>query len=791
MVTILPVDNRANQESEDDVIMQDQEEMPAEDDTVEPEMNLSTAERKEATLPLPATLFAGPYRSTFALKVAETTPDELDCLKHVNCGYLSTNGLPPTLRQLKQHAQSLTVLIKHMTISTLPSVIDSRNLSADGIKEFHENESFDWLNDLTKPYTNDDRHHKMPLTSLLNTMDSAPIESNKYLNLCPLHRADVRAPRNGISLPYATHQTLIQHANEVLELLDHEYSAKGGLLSILPPQDQKEDRELAETTLLGQLILYTSRLVQRVHDLERQYANALEVIKGEAAVPHQALSVLGPHGRRPRELVYPQDRFILVNAGDDIWQYLNNEFQIKEVADEEAAVKARQQGLMGEALWKEEGSRDSAKGITALDISTRYYRLRNDPLDTVFIIPAYQEHPGTKVLREMESQPTVVSVVKPVWPERASMWEMRNRENLEELKNLRNEHITLKVEAEYAKEIAKGVSMDQQLKAQELREVKAKTNKKLKDAQTEIERLNTVLKEPVHQSQLKVVEESRVAIKAKNEALAAEQEFKKKTEALQQEHTKAENITRERERFRAKEEARLKRMEQTLQERHNLSMKKLNDKDADIARAASVTNDKLKALWEEQVKEQQIVIEFLKRKASTVLQGDHQPSAEDRAKGTAMANEMIDKMQSAGAEKLGASTTGLLKRGSNVSGGGQRAGGDQGTGQDNSMKEGYGVEPGDIINEHSSLGAYAENPTSSANAKQGNGTTGEGKTVTWKAGKRYRNKNNIVTWGMEDIKNVELVEGNESADDEDEDWYDDKDVDEEEDESTNELMRFS
>jgi hypothetical protein len=107
------------------------------------------------------------------------------------------------------------------------------------------------------------------------------------------------------------------------------------------------------------------------------------------------------------------------------------------------------------------------------------------------------------------------------------------------------------------------------------------------------------------------------------------------------------------------------------------------------------------------------------------------------------------------------------------------------------MKEGYGVEPGDIINEHSSLGAYAENPTSGANAKQGNGTTGEGKTVTWKAGKRYRNKNNIVTWDMEDIKNVELVEGNESADDEDEDWYDDKDVDEEEDESTDELTRFS
>jgi hypothetical protein len=595
MARITPIDDtQMDLDMDEDQVME--EEIPADSATSVPILNPPPTGEKKSTLPLPGTLFAGPYRSTFALKVAETTPEVLNCLEHVNCSYLSTKGLPPTLLQLKQHAQSLTVLIKNMTVSTMAAVIDNRNIPGEGAKEFHENESYDWLNDLTEPYKNGDRHHQMPLTSLLNTVDPPTFTNKPYTDICPMHRADVRTPRNGISLPYATHQSLIEHANEVLELLDHEYSAKGGLLSILPSQDQKEDRAKAETTLLGQLILYTRRLVQRVHDLEREYANSLDIIAGEAAVPLQALSQLGPHGRQPRELVYPQDRFVLVNAGDDVWQFLRNEFERKEAADEEADFKHYDRGITGEALWRKDGDQEFARGITALDITTRYYRLRNDPLETVFVIPAYQKHPGTKVTREMERQPTVVSVVKPVWPERASMWEMRHRDDMEELKRLRSEHFQLQMDADNAKETAKGVFQDQQLKAQELRELKAKGSQALKEAQVEVERLNAVLKDPINEVRMRLVEESRAVDEVRMKTVAAEEEFKKKTEALDQELKKAQEVTQQNMELKSKEKSRVKRMETTMQERMRENMERIDARDAEAARAANATQDKLRAL---------------------------------------------------------------------------------------------------------------------------------------------------------------------------------------------------
>jgi hypothetical protein len=377
----------------------------------------------------------------------------MKCLAHVNCSYLSTAGRPPTFTQLKQHAHSLTVLIKHLTVSTKGGQVDNQNyyLSRPRLDpnakqdqkdhEFHQDESFDWLNNLSKPYENDDHHHNLQLTSVLNRLEALPEGSR---DICPLHEAAEHNPPTGHSHPYATHQSLIKHANEILELLDHEYSAKGGVLSILPTKDQKEDREKAETTLLGQLILYMQRLVQRLHDLERQYANSMDVLAGEAVVPHQTLSKLGPKGRQAREVVFPQDRFVLANAGDDVWHFLQSEFDRKEAADAKMDEANRALGVTGEAVWTTKGSKEIARGITTLDVTTRYYRLRNDALKTVFVIPAHQEHPGVKVTREMEREPTVVAVVKPVWPERASMWEMRNRENMRRLKQLEHEDIISK-----------------------------------------------------------------------------------------------------------------------------------------------------------------------------------------------------------------------------------------------------------------------------------------------------------------------------------------------------------
>ncbi|KAB8297931.1 hypothetical protein EYC80_001713 [Monilinia laxa] len=407
------------------------------------------------------TKFSEAYRSIFTLN----QPDLIPLLRHVNCNYLSTKGHAPTILELKQHAQALVILLKQITISTQPGAIDSTNQNATpniGARapSFNENETFDFLNDLGAVYENNTVHHNLPLPTLLNTLEPQQLEPGTMVNpgqldnfveidVCPLHPVDP-APLDGPSLPYATHEALLKHANEVLELIDHEYSAKGGLLGVLPHEDEGDNRALAETTLLGQMILYIQRLVARLHNLERLHANAMDVMKGEAVVPHQALSRVGPDGRSGRELVYPQDRFVLVNAGDDVWQFLNDEFEKKERVDEQIRANHLRLGVEGEKLWEVKGGKEYSRGITAIDVITRYYRLRNDNLKTIFVIPAHAEHPGVKVTRDMERNPTVVSVVKPIWPERVSVWEKKTRDDLEDLRQLRRETESMHDAAEIA-----------------------------------------------------------------------------------------------------------------------------------------------------------------------------------------------------------------------------------------------------------------------------------------------------------------------------------------------------
>lgn len=421
-----------------------------------------------------ATTFAPDYRSIFTIKANKVNADLIQALKHVNCSYLSTPATPPSLTELKQHAQALTILIKNHSVSTQGGVIDNIS-SGEQDASFNDGETYDFLNDLTNPYVGPRNprlrvHHNMPLTTLLNTLHPNPEENPNFQldDICPLYNSGPKSLPGAPSLPYATHQSLISHANEVLELLDHEYSAKGGLLAILPPADQKAERKLAESTLLGQLILYVTRLVQRLHELERLYANTLDIIKSEAVVPSQALSALGPYGRKPRELVYPQDRFVLVNAGDDVWQFFEAEFQKRERIDQKVAEMYKAEGVSGEQLWERRGGREYNKGITAIDVVTRYYRLRKDPLKTVFIIPAWQRHPGVKSTRDMEAQPTVVSVVKPVWPERASVWEQKHRSDLEAYKKMQGEFINLKEKAEISAHAEKALLLDNQMQAKQI-----------------------------------------------------------------------------------------------------------------------------------------------------------------------------------------------------------------------------------------------------------------------------------------------------------------------------------
>lgn len=557
-----------------------------------PSVTLDPAPAGASVTTIPRTPFAGPWESHFTLN-PPLEPENAKTLSHVNCSYLSTTGLPPSLTQLKKHAQSLAVLIKHLSVSTQEGLIDNANIDGAAAHAFHHNETWDWLNDLQTAYENDDHHHNIPLTSVVNRLEDYG-GVDRYI--CPMHTAAEENPPHGLSLPYASHQGLIAHANEILELLDHEYSAKGGLLSILPGKDEVEDRKKAESTLLGQMILHMQRLTERHHNLEYLYANALDILKGEAAAPAQTLSKLGPKGRQGREIVYPQDRYVLANAGEDVWSFLQSEFNRKEYADLKVDQTYRDNGLSGEKLWTRSGGRDYARGITALDISTRYYRLRNDPLNTIFVIPAYETNPTVSVTREMEKNSTVVSVVKPVWPERASMWELRNREKIERLKQLEREHHILTQNKEELEEEKKLLLYDRELDRGKIRKLEA--DAALRQAEADGDK-----------NKIKILQTPKLIEAAK----AREEQMKKARE----EAAREEEITRLKEKL-ARDSAHAQRLKesrelaaQLQQEKAAAENKRLLEKDLDLQRSAAETEGKLKAVWHKQLADCQELVDFL------------------------------------------------------------------------------------------------------------------------------------------------------------------------------------
>lgn len=358
------------------------------------------------------TPFAGPYLSSFT-KQAQTPL--LSLLEHVNCSYLSSptrNAV--TLQELKQHAHSLTVLIRHLGVSTSYGAVDNRG---DGDARFKDGEVFDWLNDLSVPYRNEDESHMLPLNTLQNQLlDDAQIASEQeradqqFRHACPMMRSDVTDRSRQKVLPLATNDLLAQHANEILERLDHEYSSSGGLLGMLPVtgHGHEQAREMGEKSVLGQWIAFTRSLVLRCHDLERSYANALDVVAGEAFVPREMLSEVGTIGRQPQPVSYTQDRFVLCNVLQHQWGWLNEMLAAKELEQQEQ----QQESL-----------------LTWVEVPTRYYRLKGQP--TVFVVPEWE---GTKVTSQIEERPTVVQVVKPAWGSRASTWEEKYEEEMQRLR---------------------------------------------------------------------------------------------------------------------------------------------------------------------------------------------------------------------------------------------------------------------------------------------------------------------------------------------------------------------
>jgi hypothetical protein len=234
-------------------------------------------------------------------------------------------------------------------------------------------------------------------------------------------RSDVSDATRQKALPFATTGRLLQHANQILERLDHEYSAYGGLLGIMPvPEDEENQatRLLGEKTILGQWIAFTRALTLRCHDLEISYARALDVVAGEAVVPREALSELGTLGRQPQK-VGAQDRFVLCNVKQGEWAWLNDRLAEKEEEDNQKPANTDM--------------------MTFVEVPTRYYRLKGQ--ETVFVVPQWD---GTYMTTQIEQRPTVVQVVKPQWGVRASEWEEKHEADIQRLRSYEPELLSLR-----------------------------------------------------------------------------------------------------------------------------------------------------------------------------------------------------------------------------------------------------------------------------------------------------------------------------------------------------------
>lgn len=591
---------------------------------------------------VPRTKFSEAYRSIFTIN----QPNLIPLFRHVNCNYLSTKGHSPTLLELKQHAQALVILLKQISLSTQPGAVDSANYDVvvrrgQQAPVFNENETFDFLNDLNTVYENNTVHHNLPLPTLLNTLEPRQLEPGTMVNpgqldqfveidVCPLHEVNP-APVDGPSLPYATHEALLKHANEVLELIDHEYSAKGGLLGVLPHEEDDDNRPLAETTLLGQMILYIQRLVARLHNLERLHANAMDVMKGEAVVPHQALSRVGPDGRSGRELVYPQDRFVLVNAGDDIWQFLNDEFEKKERVDEQIRANHLKLGVEGEKLWEVKGGKEYSRGITAIDVITRYYRLRNNSLKTIFVIPAHAEHPGVKVTREMERNPTVVSVVKPIWPERVSVWEKKTRDDLDELRQLRRDNDALREAAELAD--TERTYLLNEVKVQRSHAFRAK------------ERLKTFIQGPDRDQAAITLDADRTAleqerqdlVKTRNQLVTRARDLEVRAQALA---AREQTATTRRETENREFAARRAQLDQTYRQR----VEELESDRLAAVQSGTDLADEFQRAWSAQVEDTQVLIDFLNSDRAKSLLADNLIPDDIAERGVRGAQDVVERV---------------------------------------------------------------------------------------------------------------------------------------------------
>ena len=213
-------------------------------------------------------------------------------------------------------------------------------------------------------------------------------------------------------------------------------------MSLLPPPGER-GRERLQDTILGQWLVYTTNLVQRVAELEAEVANSREVLAGEAVVPMRlvgrGVGDLGEGGGAAscgageagagggglealggRVLVFPQDRYVLANCGAGLYERLNEELALRERAGE-ARERDAARALRGGWVRGGEGAgarrpppprrRPGPSPVAFLDVPSRVYRVKG--CETLFIIPAFGMREETEGTRKVEAKALVQTVVRP------------------------------------------------------------------------------------------------------------------------------------------------------------------------------------------------------------------------------------------------------------------------------------------------------------------------------------------------------------------------------------------
>ena len=378
------------------------------------------------TITIPATPHCPSYSSVYLSELAKlpaSNPDPVggggnsahsvhSRFAHLPCSLIANSSAPPpTVLALKQHIKALCQLLCELEPATpADEPFESGGKGLPG-------PTFDFLNDLQIPYESDDPAENRPVTSLANQHPSAAeyyasaskscFPTSDPAQTCPL---DLDPASRTIAHTRA-------HANKLLTYLDNRHASTGGILSMT-------SSTATAHTLLGQWLLYTSRLVVRLAELEREVVNLREVLGNEALVAgvraHASQNQNGESSAR--EMLFPQDRYVLAGLSDALWLRITEALSIsaEEAIDREidtgvgmvrgsGPFETTSAGTESDSETDQEQAR-YGNVVSWVETTARLYRVRGH--ETVFVIPAWDMHPGAKAVREVERGPLVMSVPK-------------------------------------------------------------------------------------------------------------------------------------------------------------------------------------------------------------------------------------------------------------------------------------------------------------------------------------------------------------------------------------------